>query len=94
MHSVDDLTIRDAGAGDLPRLVVIYNEAIPGRRATADTEPVTLAARQDWFRAHGPDPHPIWVGERGMGVVGRLSFQLFYVRPAYAATAELRGWPT
>jgi len=32
--------IRDARAHDLPAIVAIYNAAIPGRMATADTDPV------------------------------------------------------
>jgi len=47
------LTIRDARADDLARIVAIYNEAIPGRRATADTEPVSVDSRRAWFLEHG-----------------------------------------
>jgi len=36
------MTIRDAREADLARIVAIYNEAVPGRRATADTEPVSV----------------------------------------------------
>jgi L-amino acid N-acyltransferase YncA len=69
--------------------VAIYNEAIPGRRATADTEPVSVASRQGWFGEHTPERRPLWVAERDRVVVGWLSFQSFYGRPAYAATAEV-----
>jgi L-amino acid N-acyltransferase YncA len=62
--------IRDAGVADLPRIVAIYNEAIPGRLATADTEPVTVEVRREWFQAHTPGRHPIWVGEDRGSVVG------------------------
>ncbi|HTO12400.1 MAG TPA: GNAT family N-acetyltransferase [Candidatus Binatia bacterium] len=85
----DALTVRDAREDDLPRIVAIYNEAIPGRRSTADTEPVTVASRLDWFREHAPARRPLWVAEREAAVVGWLSFQDFYGRPAYGATAEL-----
>jgi phosphinothricin acetyltransferase len=83
------LTIRDAGAADLARIVAIYNEAVPGRRATADTEPVSVASRRGWFEAHTPDRRPLWVAERDGAILGWLSFQSFYGRPAYAATAEV-----
>jgi phosphinothricin acetyltransferase len=83
------LTIRDAREADLGSIVSIYNEAIPGRRATADTEPVAPASRQPWFREHTPDRRPLWVAERDGVIVGWLSFQSFYGRPAYAATAEV-----
>ena len=81
--------MRDAREADLPRLVAIYNEAIPGRRATADTEPVSVESRLPWFREHTPARRPLWVAEREGAIVGWLSFQDFYGRPAYGATAEL-----
>jgi phosphinothricin acetyltransferase len=83
------VTIRDARESDLVRIVGIYNEAIPGRRATADTEPVSVASRRPWFREHAPERRPLWVAERAGVIVGWLSFQSFYGRPAYAATAEV-----
>src|SRR5205085_9928438 len=43
------MTVRDAVKGDLPAIVEIYNAAIPGRMATADTEPVSVESRQPWF---------------------------------------------
>jgi L-amino acid N-acyltransferase YncA len=85
----DTPAIRDARESDLARIVAIYNEAIPGRRATADTEPVTVASRATWFRVHTPGRRPLWVAEHDGGIVGWLSFQDFYGRPAYAATAEI-----
>ena len=84
-----DLTVRDARESDLSRIVAIYNEAIPGRRSTADTEPVSVESRAPWFREHTPARRPLWVAEREGTVVGWLSFQDFYGRPAYGATAEL-----
>lgn len=81
--------IRDARETDLARIVAIYNEAIPGRLATADTEPVSVAGRRPWFREHTPARRPLWVAEREGVIVGWLSFQSFYGRPAYAATAEV-----
>jgi phosphinothricin acetyltransferase len=83
------VSIRDAREPDLARIVAIYNEAIPGRRATADTEPVPVASRLPWFREHSPGRRPLWVAERDGAIVGWLSFQSFYGRPAYAATAEV-----
>jgi L-amino acid N-acyltransferase YncA len=82
------LVIRDAVDSDLPSIVEIYNAAIPGRLATADTEPVSVTSREAWFRDHGPR-RPLWVACRDDVIVGWLSVQSFYGRPAYHATAEL-----
>jgi L-amino acid N-acyltransferase YncA len=81
--------IRDARESDLEAIVRIYNAAIPGRLATADTEPVSIESRRSWFRDRDFARHPIWVAEREGRVVAWLSFGKFYGRPAYAATAEV-----
>jgi L-amino acid N-acyltransferase YncA len=81
--------IRDALEPDLDAIVAIYNASVPGRLATADTEPVTVESRRAWFRERDVTRHPIWVDEREGRVVGWLSFGKFYGRPAYAATAEV-----
>lgn len=85
----DSLRVRDAEERDLPKIVAIYNEAIPGGRATADTEAVSVESRREWFVAHAPERRPLWVAEADDAIVGWLSFQSFYGRPAYAATAEI-----
>lgn len=80
--------MRSATRQDLPRIVEIYNAAIPGRMATADTEPVSVESREAWFAAHGPR-RPLLVQEADDGIVGWLSFRDFYGRPAYRRTAEV-----
>jgi L-amino acid N-acyltransferase YncA len=84
--------IRNANESDLPDIVNIYNAAIPGRLATADTEPVSLKSRQSWFHDRDFSRHPIWVCENSGNdgqIQGWLSFKPFYGRPAYSATAEV-----
>jgi len=83
------MIVRDAAQADLPAVVEIYNAAIPGRMATADTDPVSPQARQVWFAEHHPDRRPLWVASFERAIVGWLSFQSFYGRPAYRATAEV-----
>ena len=83
------VTLRDAVPADLPAIVAVYNAAVPGRRATADTEPVSVESRRAWFAEHEPGRRPLWVAEADGALVGWLSFQSFYGRPAYRATAEL-----
>jgi phosphinothricin acetyltransferase len=84
-----EVELRDATMDDLPRIVDIYNAAIPGRLATADTKPVTVEQRVDWFRAHRSETRPLWVLTRDAETVGWLSLSDFYGRPAYAKTGEL-----
>ena len=83
------MTIRDAVAADLPAIVRIYNAAIPARMATADTEPVAVDSRRAWFAEHDARSRPLWVASVGDAIAGWLSFQSFYGRPAYRATAEV-----
>jgi L-amino acid N-acyltransferase YncA len=83
------VTIRDATEDDLPTILAIYNAAIPGRMATADTEPVTVDHRLAWFREHTSTHRPLWVALRDEAIVGWPSFQAFFGRPAYHATAEV-----
>jgi phosphinothricin acetyltransferase len=83
------ISIRKANQADLPRIVAIYNSSIPGRMATADTEPVSVADRQEWFNSHS-DTRPIWVITNGDDdVLGWCSLRSFYGRPAYHKTVEI-----
>jgi len=81
--------IRDALESDLETIVRIYNAAVPGRLATADTEPVSMESKRPWFRDRDVARYPVWVVERDGHVNAWLSFGKFYGRPAYAATAEV-----
>ena len=86
---VKNYVIRDAAPSDLPAIVDIYNEAIAGRVATAQLEPVTVEARQDWLSQHPPDEYPFWVLEAEGRIAGWLTFKSFLPRCAYRGTAEL-----
>jgi L-amino acid N-acyltransferase YncA len=82
--------LRDAVPGDLPAIVAIYNSTIGTRLSTADTEPVSVESRRPWFDGHAAGSHPLWVLEGPTGAIDAwLSFQDFYGRPAYRATAEV-----
>jgi phosphinothricin acetyltransferase len=83
------MLIRDASESDLPAIVGIYNSTIPGRMVTADTEPATISDRLLWFKEHKAGFRPLWVAEDEGRVIAWLSFQPFYGRPAYHATAEV-----
>jgi phosphinothricin acetyltransferase len=81
--------IRLATEPDLPAIVAIYNESIPGRLATADTEPVTVEDRRGWFHSHDSSTYPIFVDEDDGNIVGWASLSAFYGRIAYRRTAEV-----
>jgi phosphinothricin acetyltransferase len=82
--------IRLSTLADLPRLVIIYNQAISSQTATADTFPFTVEERGGWFAAHTPDVYPIYACEDENGlVVGYLSISPYRDRPALARTAEV-----
>jgi L-amino acid N-acyltransferase YncA len=84
------LQYRDALQTDLGKIVEIYNSTIPSRMVTADTEPVTVESRQQWFEEHSRAKRPLWVIENSANeIIGWVSFQSFYGRPAYDATAEI-----
>lgn len=80
--------LRDAEKDDLPIIVDIYNQSIADRLATADTSPITIDSRIDWYYQHNAN-RPLWVVEFDHQVVGWLSFRSFYGRPAYHQTAEI-----
>ena len=84
------MTIRDATEADLPAIVDVYNQSIPGGWSTADTQPVAVADRVEWFRRFDAARRPIWVAEVEGKVVATVYLSSFYAgRPAYAATAEI-----
>ncbi|MHA3025907.1 N-acetyltransferase family protein [Chromohalobacter israelensis] len=83
------MTIRNAEEQDLARVVEIYNAAVPSKRSTADTEPVSIASKSEWFRKHNPERRPLLVYEINDEVAAWVSFEDFYGRPAYHHTAEI-----
>ncbi len=84
------LHYRDAEQADLEKIVGIYNSTISSRMVTADTEPVSTESRQQWFNEHSSEKRPLWVIEDEHGeIIGWVSFQAFYGRPAYDNTSEI-----
>ncbi|APU98980.1 putative phosphinothricin acetyltransferase YwnH [compost metagenome] len=87
---MNQLKFRDAAQHDLPRIVEIYNSTIASRMVTADTAPVSVASRQKWFDEHNASKRPLWlIEDENNQILGWVSFQSFYGRPAYDATVEI-----
>lgn len=85
-----DLIYRNANTSDLGQIIDIYNSTISSRMVTADTEPVSVESRQKWFDEHNTTNRPLWVIEDNTNqIIGWVSFQSFYGRPAYDATVEI-----
>ncbi|WP_208644772.1 GNAT family N-acetyltransferase [Mucilaginibacter kameinonensis] len=86
---MEPIKFRDATEADLSKIVEIYNSTVASRMSTADTEPVSVESRKKWFYEHG-HIRPLWIAENSdQNVVGWISFQSFYGRPAYNATVEI-----
>lgn len=83
------MRVRLAVPADLPAVVAIYNQTIPGRMATAQLEPVTVDERRPWFAAHTPDRRPMWVVDGEDRVIAWVGLSDFHERAAYAATAQI-----
>lgn len=83
------MTFRDATPADLPLIVDIYNSTVASRLVTADTTPVSVNDKLSWFNAHNPTTRPLWMVHEQADVIGWVSFNDFYGRPAYSGTAEL-----
>ena len=84
------MVIRDATEADLPAIVGIYNESIPGGVATADLKSITVESRREWFRDFDPERRPCWVAEEDGEILGCVYLRSFYGgRPAYDKTAEI-----
>jgi L-amino acid N-acyltransferase YncA len=85
------MPIRHAVPNDLPEIVAIYNASVPGRMATADLAPVSVADRQQWFADFDPTRRPLWVScaDHATRPLAWLSLRSFYGRPAYDETVEV-----
>ncbi|WP_020409081.1 GNAT family N-acetyltransferase [Hahella ganghwensis] len=83
-----EVKIRIATEQDLPTIVDIYNSTVGSRKVTADIEPVSVESRRNWYHRHSKK-RPLFVMEQESKVIGWLSFEDFYGRPAYSGTAEI-----
>ncbi|WP_392562200.1 N-acetyltransferase family protein [Orbus sturtevantii] len=85
----DEITFTNAKLTDLSFIVEIYNQTIASRMVTADTSPVTVDNRIEWFNAHNVETRPLWLINYKNQPCGWVSLSTFYGRPAYAKTVEI-----
>lgn len=82
--------IRLAQPDDLPAIIDIYNQSIPSKQSTGDTQPLRVEDRLAWFAEHRSNEHPIFVADVEGQVAGWCSLSAY--RPGRAAlrfTAEI-----
>ncbi|HWA02123.1 MAG TPA: GNAT family N-acetyltransferase [Rhizomicrobium sp.] len=86
---MNDISIRRAARADLPRLLDIYNHYIVNTPVTFDTEPKTLAEREEWFGQFSDrGKFQCFVADRGGSAAGWVSSTRFKQKDAYATTVE------
>ncbi|MEJ6401148.1 GNAT family N-acetyltransferase [Nicoliella lavandulae] len=85
----NNIEFNQATRSDLPYIVDVYNESIPGRMATADLEPISVGERVEWFKQHEPNHRPLLIINYDGDRAGWLSLSSFYGRPAYDETVEI-----
>ncbi|MWP61783.1 GNAT family N-acetyltransferase [Gilliamella sp. Pas-s25] len=83
------ITYHDAKLEDLPFIVDVYNSTITSRQVTADTEPVSVESRLEWFYQHNPQNRPLWLIKYQDQPCGWISLSSFYGRPAFYKTVEI-----
>ena len=83
------ITYSNATLDDLPFIVEVYNSTIASRMVTADTAPVTIQSKLDWFYQHNPQNRPLWLIKYQNQACGWVSLSSFYGRPAYHKTVEI-----
>ena len=84
------MQIRLARLDDLPAIVDTYNQSIPSKQSTGDTQPLRVEDRMAWFGDHRPEEHPIFVADVDGQLAGWCSLSAY--RPGRAAlrfTAEI-----
>lgn len=57
------MRIRVASRDDWAAIAEIYNQAVAEGGKTADTEPISVETRRDWFFPHEDERYPIFVAD-------------------------------
>ena len=101
-YLTDQFIVQRASDEDLSEILLIYNQSIAGKQATANLEPVTYEERAAWFAEHiDSATRPIYIvrmlesaiedgmKKEGTSIVAWGSFSDLYARPAYHISSEI-----
>ncbi|MGE5106730.1 MAG: N-acetyltransferase family protein [Sphingobacteriales bacterium] len=72
-----EINIRRAEQKDLAVIVAIYNQAIATKISTAETIPVSVKEKQEWFDEHTDEKYPLLVAEYNHNVIGWISISAY-----------------
>jgi len=83
------ITVRQASEEDLAQLNEIYNRYVIETHFTFDIEPMTLAARREWFEHYSTTGrHRVVVGLSDSAVIGYACSSRWRPKPAYETSVE------
>ena len=86
---MDEIRIRAAERGDLPRLTEIYNYYVENTPITFDIEPYTVERRESWFGQFcGAGRYRLVLAEERGVVLGYAGTTRFRPKAAYDTTVE------
>ena len=101
-YLTDQFIVQRASDEDLSEILLIYNQSIAGKQATANLTPVTSEEREAWFAEHiDSATRPIYVVKavdkavnsdkqrECSSIVAWGSFSDLYARPAYHISSEI-----
>jgi L-amino acid N-acyltransferase len=80
--------VRDAGEGDVPGILAIYNDVIATSTAVYRDDPATLDDRLQWFSGRQAQGYPVLIAVDASGVVGFASYGDFRTWPGYRFSVE------
>ncbi len=85
-----EAVVRDGRAEDLPAINDIYNHYVLETAITFEVEPVTMAARREWFTHYAPTGrHRLFVAAAGDDVLGYATSSPYHDRAAYETSVEV-----
>jgi phosphinothricin acetyltransferase len=79
---------RNAGIGDLPALIEIFNFYVANGHVTFTTTPHTVESRTAWFESYSDGPHQLLVGVQEGRIIGCSYSSRYRPGTAFDATVE------